>query len=180
VSTASIDELFALYARWGSDHYDEDVSQVDHALQTAAQAVAAGATDELVAAALLHDVGHLLDLEAGRGDTDADLHHEATGAAYLAATFPPAVTAPIALHVRAKRYRCAVDPAYHDALSEGSKRSLERQGGAMDGAEVAAFEAHPGHTDAVALRAWDDRGKVEGLTVVALQEYRTLLQRVAR
>jgi phosphonate degradation associated HDIG domain protein len=177
---AFIDDVFALYARWGSDHYDEDVSQVDHALQTAAQAVAAGARDELVAAALLHDVGHLLDLEVGGGDTDADLHHEAAGAAYLAAVFPPAVTAPIALHVRAKRYRCSVDLAYHAALSEGSRRSLVRQGGPMDASEAAVFEAHPGFADAVALRGWDDLGKVDGLAVRPLQHYRTLLERVAR
>jgi phosphonate degradation associated HDIG domain protein len=181
VSTARVSEVLALYARWGRDRYDEEVTQLEHALQTAALAAAEGARDELVAAALLHDVGHLLDLEAGRGaaGVDADLRHEATGAAYLAATFPPAVTAPVALHVRAKRYRCAVDPAYHDALSEGSKRSLARQGGPFDASEAAAFEAHPGFADAVALRGWDDRGKVDGLRVEPLEHYRPLLDRVA-
>src|SRR3954464_5709275 len=103
--SAHIDELMALYERWGSDHYDEEVSQLDHALQTAALATQAGAPDALVAAALLHDVGHLLELEAGPVDPMArgDLRHESTGVAHLAPTFPPAVTAPIALHVRAKR-----------------------------------------------------------------------------
>jgi phosphonate degradation associated HDIG domain protein len=179
MSAPFVAEVVALYERWGRDRYDEELSQLDHALQTAALAVRAGASDALVVAALLHDVGHLLDLDAGRGDLDADLRHEATGATYLASAFPPAVTAPVALHVRAKRYRCAVDPAYHDALSDGSKRSLARQGGPLAASEIAAFEAHPSFEDAVALRGWDDLGKVDGLEVPPLEHYRELLERVA-
>jgi phosphonate degradation associated HDIG domain protein len=179
MSPPQVSDVLALYERWGRNHYDEELSQLDHALQTAALAAHAGASDALVVAALLHDVGHLLDLDAGRGDVQADLRHEATGAAYLAGTFPPTVTAPIALHVRAKRYRCAVDPAYHDALSDGSTRSLARQGGPLPASEVASFAAHPSFEDAVALRGWDDCGKVEGLDVPPLEHYRELLERVA-
>ena len=130
----SIDEVLDLYETWGRERYDEEVTQLDHALQTAALARAAEASDALVAAALLHDVGHLLELRddgARDGDVDVDLGHESRGARWLASIFPPAVTAPIALHVAAKRYRCAVDPEYHDGLSEGSARSLVRQGGPM-------------------------------------------------
>lgn len=181
----SVDEVLALYTRWGADRYDEELSQLDHALQTAALADHAGASDELVVAALLHDVGHLLDLEAaaatGRsGPADTDLHHEAAGARYLADLFPPAVTAPIALHVRAKRYRCAVDPAYQDRLSAGSTASLVRQGGPLTAEDARAFEQLPGHADAVALRGWDDGGKVDGLEVPRLDAYRDLLARVSR
>src|SRR4051794_7542063 len=111
----SVDAIDALYERWGREHYDEELSQVDHALQTAALAGAAGATDELVVAALLHDVGHLLALAAGpEADNGTDLLHEAIGARSLARLYPPAVTGPVALHVRAKRYRCTTDPGYHD------------------------------------------------------------------
>ena len=177
----SLEQVLALYRRWGGDHYDEDLSQTEHALQTAALAVAAGASDELVAAALLHDVGHLLELAArdGAGELPAeDLDHEAVGARYLSALFAPAVTAPIALHVRAKRYRCAVEPDYLATLSEGSTRSLELQGGPADAAEVASFESNPAFTDAVALREWDDGGKVDGLVVEPIEHYRPLLQRL--
>ncbi|MGQ0832808.1 MAG: HD domain-containing protein, partial [Microthrixaceae bacterium] len=102
----SIDEVLHLYERWGTERYDEEIRQLEHALQTAALAAADGSDEALVAAALLHDVGHLLDLADGDGTRDrtVDLRHEARGAAYLAALLPPAVTAPIALHVRAKRY----------------------------------------------------------------------------
>lgn len=179
---ATVDEVLALYERFAHDNYDESVSQLDHALQTAALAERAEASDALVAAALLHDVGHLLDLATteGRYQPDgSDLHHEARGARYLSQLFPAAVTSPIALHVRAKRYRCAVDPDYLAGLSAGSARSLELQGGPADVDEVARFEANPGFRDAVALRGWDDGGKVEGLTVRALEDYRPLLDRVA-
>jgi phosphonate degradation associated HDIG domain protein len=187
----SIDRVLDLYRTWGLDHYDEEISQLDHALQTAALARHAGASDELVVASLLHDVGHLLDLERSadgeahprqaprRQPDDADLAHEATGARYLAPLFPPSVTAPIALHVRAKRYRCAVDRAYADGLSAGSTRSLVQQGGPMTPDEAAAFERLPGFGDAVALRGWDDGGKVDGLEVPPLDDYRALLERVA-
>ncbi len=181
-SATSVDEVLALYRTWGAEHYDEALSQTDHALQTAACAVAEASTDELVAAALLHDVGHLLELEqrSGAGGLPTqDRSHESVGARWLAGLFGPAVTGPIALHVRAKRYRCAVDPGYRAGLSAGSTRSLELQGGPSDAAEVASFESNPGFRDAVRLRGWDDRGKVEGLEVLPLEHYRPLLERLA-
>ncbi len=182
----TVDEVLALYERFGADPYDEEISQLDHALQTAALAVAEGASDELVAAALLHDVGHLLHLAEGGRPVPAphnggfDLHHERVGARALAGVFPPAVTGPIALHVEAKRYRCAVDSGYQASLSAGSRRSLAVQGGPLDAHGVRTFERRPGTRDALRLRAWDDAGKVEGLEVASLVEYRDLLQRVAR
>ena len=181
-SATSVDEVLELYRRWGSEHYDEEISQTDHAIQTAALAVAEGAAGELVAAALLHDVGHLLELESrdGRGDLPTvDLDHEAVGARYLAGLFGPGVTGPIALHVRAKRYRCAVDPAYLAGLSDGSTRSLALQGGPADADEVASFESNPGFADAVRLRSWDDGGKIDGLEVADLDHYRPLLEQLA-
>lgn len=178
----SLDEVLDLYDRWGADHYDEELSQLAHALQTAALAQAADAGKPLIAAALLHDVGHLLELAAGRGarDRTTDLHHEARGATYLAGLFPAAVTAPIALHVRAKRYLVAVDMIYDGLLSAGSRSSLARQGGPMTPEEIVAFEANPGWSDAVALRRWDDAGKIDGLDVPALSAYRPLLESLLR
>lgn len=180
----TVAEVVDLYERYASGTYDEVVTQLDHALQTAALARADGADDALVAAALLHDVGHLLALRDGGvadGDVVDDLRHEARGARWLVRLFPPAVTAPIALHVAAKRYRCAVDPTYHAGLSEGSRRSLVRQGGPMTADEVARFEANPAAAEAVRLRGWDDGGKrTDGLDLVPLAGYRNLLDRLAR
>ena len=182
MAARSVDDVLALYARWGSDGYDEDVSQLVHALQTGALAREARAPDALVAAALLHDIGHLLHLERTGGQRDrggVDLRHESVGARHLSDLFPPAVTRPIALHVSAKRYRCAVEPDYLLGLSTGSTDSLRSQGGPMSSTEVAAFERTPGHDDAVRLRGWDDTAKVVGLDVAPLEHYVELLRTVA-
>ncbi len=178
---ASVDEVLGLYRSYANDRYDEDITQLDHALQTAALARSEGADDALVAAALLHDVGHLLDLaqHGQRSTSTEDLGHEGRGARYLAALFPPSVTGPIALHVRAKRYRCAVDPEYHDGLSDGSRASLVLQGGPMSVAEAQAFAASPSSASAVDLRRWDDGGKVDGIEVPVLDDYRPLLESLA-
>ncbi len=164
-------EVIDLYRRWGGEHYDEDLAQLDHALQTAAHASGAGAAPPVVAAALLHDIGHLLDL---RGDPPGP--HERTGPAFLHDLFPATVTAPIGLHVAAKRYLCAIEPDYVGSLSAGSVASLHRQGGPMTAAEVARFETAPGSTDAVLLRRWDDAGKVEWAIVPGLDHYEPLLR----
>ncbi len=181
MTAGSVSDVLALYDRWGSHRYDELISQRDHALQTAALAADADGSDSLVVASLLHDVGHLLDLDEGGGhDASAsDLRHEARGARYLARLFPPSVTGPIASHVSAKRYRCTVDPGYRAELSLGSQRSLETQGGSMTDAEVSQFRRQPGFEAAVRLRAWDDQGKLDGLDVPPLAAYRDLLERVA-
>ncbi len=96
--------------------------------------------------------------------------------AYL---FPATVTDPIAGHVAAKRYLCAVDPGYAARLSAGSTASLRRQGGPLAPAEVAAFTARRGWDGAVALRRWDDAGKVEGARVPDLAAYEPLLRSLA-
>jgi predicted HD phosphohydrolase len=171
----TVDEVLELYGRRGADPYDEEVAQLDHALQTAALAVAEGAADALVAAALLHDVGHLLHLDGGSPGP-----HERTGPRYLDRLFPRTVTAPIALHVRAKRYLCAVEPAYARGLSAGSRRSLAAQGGILGPRGVAAFEATSGWCEAVTLRRWDDAGKRHDLDVPGLGAYEPLLGTLVR
>lgn len=170
----TVDEVLQLYRQWGHERYDEEVAQLDHALQTAALARRAGARDPIVAAALLHDVGHLLALRDGIAGP-----HERTGPAHLAPLLPASVTTAIALHVDAKRYLCATDAAYAERLSAGSVRSLRRQGGPMTTAERAAFERQPGWDDAVALRRWDDGGKLDDADVDGLDAYETLLRELA-
>lgn len=176
-SIAAIEELFDV---WGDNRYDEDLSQLAHALQCAALADASGASPELVAAALLHDVGHLVELQSGGGaDFTADLHHEDIAVLVLAEIVPRSVTDPIALHVQAKRFLVATEPTYLSTLSAGSRRSLAVQGGPMNSAECERFIAQPGAIDAVTLRRWDDNGKVEGLSVKPFAAYRPMLDRLA-
>ncbi|MBU3700711.1 MAG: HD domain-containing protein [Acidimicrobiia bacterium] len=177
----SIDDVLALFEAHGDDRYDEELSQRDHARQTAALALAAGADDALVVAALLHDIGHLLDLAAGgTADVPRLAHHERVGAIALSELFDESVTAPIALHVEAKRYLTAVDPDLVDRLSNGSRTSLGRQGGPMDETELEHFRTRRWFAEACALRRWDDDGKVDGLVVPPLSAHRSTLERVAR
>jgi phosphonate degradation associated HDIG domain protein len=174
----ALDDLFALYTSPAALRmYDEDVTELEHALQTAALAQADGAADHLVAAALLHDVGHLVSDDNVTLDDELaeDFHHERVGARYLARWFGPEVTAPVALHVAAKRYLCAVEDGYLDDLSPSSLRSLHLQGGPMTSAEVEAFERLPHHVEATLVRRWDDRAKVAGLAVAELSDHRSLL-----
>jgi phosphonate degradation associated HDIG domain protein len=183
-SAASIEHVLALYEEFGTFTYDEELAQLDHALQTAALAAHEAASEELVVAALLHDVGHLLAIQAGRAEGESavpaeDLTHEAVGARYLAGLFPPAVTGPIALHVRAKRYLCAMDSEYVAGLSAGSVRSLKLQGGPMSVTEVRVFERNPASASAVRLRGWDDGGKLDDLQVAPLSAYVEVLRRVS-
>ena len=67
-------------------------------------------------------------------------------------------------HVNAKKYLCAVDRCYYDALSDASKASLRQQGGPMDECEREKWEAETvGWEDCVRVRRWDDAAKVVGI-----------------
>jgi len=174
-----IERLFA--ARGGSEYGGEAVSQLEHALQAAAAAVADGADDPLVAAALLHDVGHLLhELPPDAPEAGIDDHHENSAARFLAEHFGPEVCEPVRLHVAAKRYLTAVEPEYLARLSGPSVTSLRLQGGPMSPAEQEAFRANPHWRAAVRLRRYDEAAKVAGLATPPLAEYLPLLARVAR
>lgn len=165
-----VQRLFALHG--GSEYGGECITQEEHALQCAELARSSGASQALIAAALLHDIGHLLhDLPVDAPERGVDDLHEALGARWLEDRFIPAVTEPVRLHVAAKRYLCAVDSTYFSRLSEPSRVSLRLQGGPMDTAEVTAFEASPFYKDALQLRTYDDTGKIEGLKTHTVAEF---------
>src|SRR5215831_14235776 len=91
-----VDDLFAWLSSAGAVHYDEQVTQLQHALQTAELARQEHATEPDIVAALLHDIGHLL--VHGHQDTDdflgRDLQHEEVGAQWLTSFFPREVIEP--------------------------------------------------------------------------------------
>lgn len=175
-----IDELFALFAAYGDAQYDEAVSLTDHCLQTAEHAVTDGVEDHVIAAALLHDVGHLL-LAKHRGTEDYladDWDHDAVGERWVTEVFGSRIGRTVGLHVEAKRYLCAVDPAYRAELSPASTASLQVQGGPMTTSEVGKFQETDGWEDAVMVRRWDDLGKNSQVKTPPLISYRELLNRV--
>jgi [1-hydroxy-2-(trimethylamino)ethyl]phosphonate dioxygenase len=176
------DELLSLYTRGGAARYfGEAVTVMEHSLQAAHFAQAAKAPDELVIAALLHDIGHLIEtVPDDIADWQIDAHHELIGSRWLAACFGAAVCEPVRLHVPAKRYLCATHPGYFDRLSAASVLTLKLQGGPMSGAELAAFEAEPYHREAVLVRHWDDQGKIAGLATADFGSYRALIDQLAR
>jgi gamma-butyrobetaine dioxygenase len=175
------DELISIYAQRGSAAYfGEAVTTTDHSLQAACFARASNASDALVVAALLHDIGHLVDsVPEDIAEWTTDTGHELTGSRWLAARFGPEVWEPVRLHVPAKRYLCATDPAYFGRLSPASVLTLKLQGGPMSQAEVAAFEAEPYRREAVLVRQWDDQGKIAGLRTPDFSSYRAIIDRLA-
>lgn len=151
------------FGRRGHEGYGEGVSQLEHAIQCAAFAERDGASPALVAAAYLHDIGHLLhDLPQDIADSGVDTQHESTGSAWLSQYFGPELTEPVRMHVAAKRYLAATEPGYFDLLSDASKLSLQLQGGPMSADQARAFEAQPFFADAIRLRRWDEEGKIVG------------------
>jgi phosphonate degradation associated HDIG domain protein len=171
------DRLLELLAAKGARQYgEEQVSQCEHALQCAFLAEREGASGTLVAAALLHDIGHLLydagERPALRGIDD---RHEELGAKHLLDAFGPAVAEPVRLHVAAKRYLCATDQDYFGRLSAASRRSLELQGGPFTAAETAAFRSIPHADEAIRVRLWDDAAKLPERETPRVEHYRATL-----
>ena len=174
---AIVDEIFALYARRGGATYGEGVTQTEHALQTAALAERAGAVPALVAAALLHDIGHLLhDAPEDSAERGIDTGHESIASAWLSQRFTAEVSEPVRLHVAAKRYLCHAEPGYFERLSDASRLSLALQGGPLSADGAAAFAAAPHAAAAVLLRRWDDDGKSAGRTTPKHTHFRPCLE----
>jgi phosphonate degradation associated HDIG domain protein len=174
---AEISALFA--ARGGSNYFGETISTTQHALQAAYFARQAQAPDALVLAALLHDIGHLI--EAAPDDLAEwtnDAQHEAVGGRWLAHHFAPEVSEPVRLHVPAKRYLCATDASYYRNLSAASRVTLRLQGGPMSIEQANHFAAEPFHQDAIRVRRWDDAGKVPGLATPELRDYAYLIEKM--
>jgi phosphonate degradation associated HDIG domain protein len=175
----TLEEIEGLFATRGGEQYSgEPVTQLEHALQCAAFAEAEGETDEMVTAALLHDLGHLLhDLGETPTLRGIDDVHQFRALPFLRGTFDDAVLGPIRLHVDAKRYLCATRPGYLAALSDDSKRSLGLQGGIYNEGQAEAFIAQPGAPEAVRVRVWDDAAKTPGKPTPALSHFLLRAQR---
>ncbi|MFA6945055.1 MAG: phosphonate degradation HD-domain oxygenase [Pedobacter sp.] len=166
-------QIISLFESRGNSMYGgEAVTQLEHALQAAYLAKKDGASDSLIAASLLHDVGHLLhDLPEMASEDGIDDVHEELAANFLNDYFIDEVIEPVRLHVQAKRYLCATDPGYYESLSEPSKTSLAFQGGIMIDSEIEDFQKNPYYKDAVSLRKWDDIAKDPEMECPDLYEF---------
>lgn len=166
-------EILHLFETSGGSMYGgEAVTQLEHALQCAELARKHNASNELITAALLHDIGHLLhDLPDDASDKGIDDMHELLGEKYLTKHFKLAAVEPVKLHVQAKRYLCATAPGYLETLSMSSKISLEFQGGVMNKEELAIFEKNEFYKEAVDLRRWDDLAKDPNLVSPSIESF---------
>ena len=177
----TLGDIERLFRDHGHIEYSgERVTQLEHALQSARRAEDAGAGDELVTAAFLHDLGHLLNLQgATPTERGIDDQHQYFAIPFIRPLFPAAVVESIRLHVDAKRALCALEPDYFAALSEDSKRSLKLQGGIFPPELTAAFLARPFAREAMRVRRWDDAAKVPGEQTPPIGHYLGIAQRVA-
>jgi len=177
-----VSRILSVFRQRGGEMYgSEAVTQLEHALQAASLARQSCASSELIAAALLHDIGHILD----KGDevpqaTDEDPQnlddaHEERGRRWLRDHFGPQVSDPVRLHVAAKRYLCTVEPEYLECLSPTSLQSFHDQGGTMSHEEVQAFESEANYEAALSLRRWDDTAKIVGQKTPAIEDFITEL-----
>jgi phosphonate degradation associated HDIG domain protein len=171
------DEVMELMKQRGDTAYfGESVSQLEHALQAASLATRAHSPKELVVAALLHDIGHLLHPGAeGAADAGIDALHEIAGYEWILTRFGASVAEPVRDHVAAKRYLCRVEPEYLARLSPASVQSLALQGGPFTEDEAREFETRPYHHEAVMLRQWDDEAKAPGTVTPPLEDYLSIL-----
>lgn len=172
--------LADIFARRGDEEYlGEPVTMAQHMLQGATLAERQGLPEEVVVAALLHDIGHFTsEFGTYHPDDTEDRHHEEAGAEVLGAFFPTIVTDCVRHHVAAKRYLCATRPAYFERLSAASVHTLELQGGPMSAAEVEAFEANPNLERIIQVRYLDEAGKDPELKTPDFDHFAPMVQRV--
>jgi [1-hydroxy-2-(trimethylamino)ethyl]phosphonate dioxygenase len=182
MTSNAIETIVRVFQDRGSGRYgDECVSQLEHAIQAALLAQQADADPSLVAAALLHDLGHIIgDSDLPESD-DEDLNdfHEEKAYQWLLSHFGPSVADPVRLHVAAKRYLCTKEPEYANTLSPTSLKSFHDQGGVMSSDEVADFESEPYYREALTLRRWDDLAKEENKLIPSIESFVPLLQMCA-
>lgn len=155
---------------------NEDVTQLEHALQCADLAEKHKLTNSTIVAALLHDIGHLLYEDKDPIHELKDGHHETLGADFLSQYFNEEVTLPIRAHVYSKRYLSSVEKGYYDNLSEASKLSLKVQGGPFTTKEAEDFIKKPFMKEAVEMRRFDDMAKELNKKTSNLNHFRHYLE----
>lgn len=177
-----VDEVFALYDRYGSEDYiGEPVSQLQHMSQAAALAMKEHCDDEVVLAAFFHDIGHICVMHNERNDMGGFgvKSHEKIGAYFLRSKgFPEKIARLVENHVQAKRYLTYKYPDYYNELSHASKQTLEFQGGRMSAEEASTFENDPLFEMSIRMRKWDELAKEMQAPVIDLEIVKSKAQHV--
>ena len=189
----TVNEIMVYFEKAGTESYlgpqEESVTQLSHSLQAAQQArvftsssssVFSLPARDVILAALLHDIGHMILSRPDSWDASADTseQHEWVGFHYLQSHgFSPAVAQLVLGHVQAKRYLTFAEPGYHEKLSDSSRMTLIGQGGPMSAQEAADFEKDPLKDVKLRMRVWDEEAKIVDWqpTGHEMEEYRQLI-----
>ncbi|MGJ3261470.1 MAG: HD domain-containing protein [Rhodospirillales bacterium] len=187
MTEVTVDSIFEALETAGTVQYGtEPITELEHALQIADIADEMSGDEELVLAALLHDIGRVAVRQDEISDTLVPDHmgktgggkgHDEAGADLLKDYFSDRILSGIRMHVAAKRYLCTVEPKYRDRISGGSETTLRMQGGLMSDAELEEFRATPYSEDAVQIRRWDDMAKTPGKETRPLEHWRDMISR---
>ena len=165
--------------RGGEEYLGEPVTMGQHMLQGATIAEQNDQPEEIIVAALLHDIGHFTsEFGTYSPDDTEDRHHEEAGGEVLERFFPSVITDSVRYHVAAKRYLCATRPEYFRRLSKASVHTLSLQGGPMSVDEVADFERNPNLKAIVAVRYLDDAGKRPDMETPDFWHFAPMVQRM--
>jgi 2-aminoethylphosphonate dioxygenase len=157
--------LKSLFSSHGSsDYIGEPVSIVEHSFQAGYFASKDTDDQEVILAAFLHDIGHILGLEANmemRMGNCGIMDHEKIGGDFLRKCgFPERIAYLVQNHVQAKRYLCFKNPEYFNQLSTASVTTLGYQGGPMNESEAISFEQSDDFQVILKLRSFDESAKV--------------------
>ncbi len=124
------DEFISLLCKYGNDKYmiQEEITQLEHALQSAYISNLCGAPEDVIISLLYHDVGQLVQKE-NIGNTDyLHYNHDDIGRFWLEEReFPNFVCNVVGYHTLAKVLIIKKDKTYYDTLSEASKISYKIQ-----------------------------------------------------
>jgi putative nucleotidyltransferase with HDIG domain len=159
-----INNVFSLYQKYGDKGYiGEDITQLEHAMQAALLAEKENCDSDVVLAAFLHDIGHLLAFENKNLELMGDLgvlKHEDVGADYLQKLgFSNKICELVRNHILTKRYLITIDKNYFNNLSDASKKTFQYQGGMCTIKEILEFEQDEHFLLNIKLREWDDKAK---------------------
>jgi predicted HD phosphohydrolase len=196
----TVNEIMSYLKKAGTESYlgpqEESVTQLSHSLQAAEQAKAFVdglppssplrspsfplTSSDIVLAALLHDIGHMILSRPDSWDPSADVseQHEWVGYHYLLNHHFSAPVAQLVLgHVQAKRYLTYREAGYYDKLSDSSRMTLVGQGGPMTEAEAVEFEKGELFDVKLHMRVWDEEAKILDWQEKGdeLDRYRTLI-----
>lgn len=172
-----VKDIFKYYEIYGEkDYIGEPVTQIEHMVQAAMLAEENNESDEVILAALFHDIGHLVAFDKETMGKFGIKRHETLGADYLRKLgIPETIAELVESHVSSKRY-LSRDVNYYNRLSSASKKTLKYQGGPFNDIEASKYEKQTNFKSYINLRLYDDKAKEVGKIIKPLEHYQLLLR----